>query len=78
MFHRLFTDPDLAVTVTCTARAYFLDGAYDQAEAALDELIPSIDSPKDQVSSLLLPAHVKINEWLFRDLPSIRTSDGSD
>ncbi|KAF9444140.1 SPO22-domain-containing protein [Macrolepiota fuliginosa MF-IS2] len=33
------------------ARAYFLDGAYDQAEATLDELIPSIDSPKDQGSS---------------------------
>ncbi|XP_006457544.1 hypothetical protein AGABI2DRAFT_181685 [Agaricus bisporus var. bisporus H97] len=34
------------------ARAYFLDGAYDQAEAALDELIPSIDSvPGDQGSS---------------------------
>lgn len=38
-----------------TARAYFLDGAYDQAEAALDELIPSIDSvPGDQVGLLSL------------------------
>ncbi|KXN85140.1 hypothetical protein AN958_11630 [Leucoagaricus sp. SymC.cos] len=32
------------------ARAYFLDGAFDQAEATLDELMPSIDSPSDQGS----------------------------
>jgi len=35
--------------LTKTARAYFLDGAYDRAEATLDEVIPSIDS-QDQVS----------------------------
>jgi hypothetical protein len=45
----------LTIYIICIARAYFLDGAYDQAEAALDELIPSIDSvPGDQVSPCLL------------------------
>jgi len=38
------------LVLTKTARAYFLDGAYDRAEATLDEVIPSIDS-QDQVSS---------------------------
>ncbi|KAF8919136.1 hypothetical protein CPB85DRAFT_1429768 [Mucidula mucida] len=31
------------------ARAYFLSGSYDQAEAALDEFIPSIDGARDAV-----------------------------
>jgi hypothetical protein len=62
-----------------TARAYFLDGAYDQAEAALDELIPSIDSvPGDQVSPFILAFFGSIEQPQLRDLLSIRTSDGSD
>lgn len=40
------------------ARAYFLDGAYDRAEATLDEVIPSIDS-QDQGS----PEHQDLR-WL--------------
>lgn len=34
------------------ARAYFLSGSYDKAEAALDELIPSVDSSTDHVRLL--------------------------
>jgi hypothetical protein len=33
------------------ARAYFLSGSYDRAEAALEELIPSIDASADHVLS---------------------------
>lgn len=51
---------DIRISLLRTlARAYFLDGAYDQAEATLDELIPSIDSSNDQGS----PEHQALR-WL--------------
>ncbi|PBK89275.1 SPO22-domain-containing protein, partial [Armillaria gallica] len=47
--------PQLKVTVAAqeayAARAYFLSGSYDRAEATLDELVPSIDSSDDPASS---------------------------
>ncbi|KAJ6505845.1 meiosis protein SPO22/ZIP4 like-domain-containing protein [Mycena vitilis] len=37
--------PELKISILRTmARAYFISGSYDRAEAALDELIPSIDA----------------------------------
>ncbi|KAJ7585355.1 meiosis protein SPO22/ZIP4 like-domain-containing protein [Mycena floridula] len=42
----------LKITILRTlARAYFLSGSYERAEAALQELIPSIDAAKDHASS---------------------------
>ncbi|KAK0232662.1 hypothetical protein IW262DRAFT_1260291, partial [Armillaria fumosa] len=48
--------PQLKVVVVAAqeayaARAYFLSGSYDRAEATLDELVPSIDSSDDPASS---------------------------
>ncbi|KAJ7609436.1 hypothetical protein FB45DRAFT_944458 [Roridomyces roridus] len=40
--------PELKVAILRTmARAYFISGAYDRAEAALDELVPTIDGLKE-------------------------------
>ncbi|KAJ7160549.1 meiosis protein SPO22/ZIP4 like-domain-containing protein [Mycena crocata] len=37
--------PELKISILRTmARAYFISGAYDRAEAALDELVPAIDA----------------------------------
>lgn len=64
------------------ARAYFLSGAYDRAEAALEELIPSIDASTDPVSVpspepfMAKPkSHVV---FPYRQVPSIKNFDGSD
>ncbi|PFH47188.1 hypothetical protein AMATHDRAFT_152750 [Amanita thiersii Skay4041] len=44
--------PDLKVGVPeSQSRAYFLSGAYDRAEAALEELMPGIDAQTDHASS---------------------------
>ncbi|KAK0197894.1 hypothetical protein F5146DRAFT_1099840 [Armillaria mellea] len=44
--------PQLKISMLRTlARAYFLSGSYDRAEATLDELVPSIDSSDDPASS---------------------------
>ncbi|SJL03232.1 uncharacterized protein ARMOST_06583 [Armillaria ostoyae] len=50
-----YSVPTLTMTVAAkeayAARAYFLSGSYDRAEATLDELVPSIDSSDDPASS---------------------------
>ncbi|KAK0440725.1 hypothetical protein EV421DRAFT_1814595, partial [Armillaria borealis] len=44
--------PQLKISMLRTlARAYFLSGSYDRAEATLEELVPSIDSSDDPASS---------------------------
>ncbi|KAK0475156.1 hypothetical protein IW261DRAFT_1595606 [Armillaria novae-zelandiae] len=44
--------PQLKISMLRTlARAYFLSGSYDSAEATLDELVPSIDSSDHPASS---------------------------
>ncbi|KAK0207833.1 hypothetical protein DFS33DRAFT_1408812 [Desarmillaria ectypa] len=44
-------DPTVAAQEAYAARAYFLSGSYDRAEATLEELVPSIDSSDDPASS---------------------------
>ncbi|KAG5643052.1 hypothetical protein DXG03_001630 [Asterophora parasitica] len=43
---------ELKISILQTlARAYFVAGSYDRAEATLEELIPSIDASPDHASS---------------------------
>ncbi|KAG6873268.1 hypothetical protein C0995_001042 [Termitomyces sp. Mi166 len=62
---------ELKISILQTlAKAYFVAGSYDRAEATLEELIPSIDASPDHVRSMQVPA---IDEDHARALKTVDT-----